>query len=98
MMRAGGITRPLGKVPVFSSPRQLSGPEHFPESNGARLRGNYVQQVDGKVVCKLCGEQVDIPEGETPKVSFHGVTGGPLIRVLHVRTAEVHRCVVAPPR
>jgi len=67
-------------------------------SNGASLRGNFMQQVDGKVVCKLCGAQLDIPEGETLKVSFHGVTGGPLTRVLHVRTAEVHRCVVVPPR
>jgi hypothetical protein len=53
---------------------------------------------DGTVVCKLCGAQLDIPEDETPKVSFHAVTGGPLTRVLQVRTAEVHRCEVLPPR
>jgi len=62
------------------------------------MRGNFMQQADGKVVCKLCGAQVDIPEGEKPKVSFHAVTGGPLTRALHVRTAEVYRCDVVPPR
>ena len=39
-------------------------------SDGASMRGNFMQQADGKVVCKLCGAQVDIPEGEKPKVSF----------------------------
>jgi hypothetical protein len=58
----------------------------------------HVQKLDGKVLCKLCGAQLDIPKGETPKVTFHAVTGGPLTRVLKVATDEVHRCDVLPPR
>ncbi len=57
-----------------------------------------LQLRDGKVVCNLCGAQLDIREGETPKVSFHAVTGGPLTRVLQVGPGELHGCEVVPPR
>ncbi len=56
------------------------------------------QTLDGKVVCKHCGAQLDVREGEAPRVSFHAVTGGPLTRVLVVGRYEVHRCDVVPPR
>ena len=48
---------------------------------------------DGKVVCKHCGASFDVPEGETPMVTFHAVSG---TRVLTVGTDELHRCEVAP--
>ena len=51
--------------------------------------------LDGKVVCKRCGAQLDVPEGETPKVTFHTVSGEPLTRVLKVGTDELHSCEVA---
>jgi hypothetical protein len=57
-----------------------------------------LQQPDGKVLCKLCGAQLDIPHGETPKVTFYAVTGGPLTRVMKVGADELHSCDVAPQR
>ena len=57
-----------------------------------------LQQSDGKVLCKLCGAQLDVPEGETLKVTFYTVTGGPLTRVVKVGTDELHSCDVAPQR
>ena len=55
-----------------------------------------LQLLDGKVVCKHCGTQLHIPEGETPKVTFHAVSGeAALTRVLKVGTDELHSCEVA---
>ena len=53
--------------------------------------------MDGKVVCKHCGAPLHIPEGETPKVTFHAVSGEALTRVLKVGPDELHRCEIAPP-
>jgi hypothetical protein len=54
------------------------------------------QLLDGRVVCKYCGAQLEVPEGEVPKVTFHAVSGEPLTRVLKVGNDELHSCEIAP--
>ena len=57
-----------------------------------RGRPRLLHRVDGKVVCKRCGAQLDIPEGRTPEVTFYAESGRPVIRVVKVDREEIHRC------
>ena len=73
------------------------GARALPNANACREgRLHLMQLLDGKFVCKHCGAPLDLPEGESPKVTFHAVSGEPLTRVLKVGTDELHSCEIAP--
>jgi hypothetical protein len=53
-----------------------------------------VEYIGGKYVCAQCGEKLDIPLGEPPKVTVHAASGKPDVRVLSREGKELHRCSV----
>jgi len=57
-----------------------------------------LQHLDGEVVCKRCGGQLNIPAGRTPEVTFVAESGRPVFRVLEVDGDEIHRCRVVVRR
>ena len=53
-----------------------------------------LQLLDGKVVCKRCGAQLDVPDGNTAEVTFLAESGRPVVRLLKANGEEIHRCEV----
>jgi hypothetical protein len=50
--------------------------------------------LDGKVVCKRCGAQLDIPDGHTAEVTFRTADGRRVFRVVKVDGEAIHECRV----
>ena len=53
-----------------------------------------LQLLDGKIVCKRCGVQLDVPDGHTQEVTFLAASRKPVLRLVKVDGEEIHRCPV----
>lgn len=83
--------RRLGLI-VHPARKSVSG-----SSSGLSLGGekdNIVKLIDGSYVCAQCGEVLDLPKGEPPKVTIRAASGKPNVRVLTHDGKEIHRCTV----
>jgi hypothetical protein len=49
---------------------------------------------DGRYVCAHCGDVLEIPLMENPRVMIRAAGGQPNIRVLYLDEDEIHRCEI----
>ena len=50
------------------------------------------RRVNGKDVCTLCGDELELPKGKKPQTTIAGASGKRNVRILKTGNREIHRC------
>jgi hypothetical protein len=51
---------------------------------------------NGKYLCTLCGEQIDISADDRPRAVIKASSGAPNMRAIMLGDKEIHACPVDP--